>query len=128
MRNCREPPFVRARPMDSFSLARAAPWLEEIPMKTNVYFGLAAAALALTLQASSATARAVHSPIGNGCISFPHDKGRGYPVPCPEEGFGSRTPVTLPPDRHPPAGTSTGIPVRNGTARTIPPLNYFRPR
>jgi hypothetical protein len=96
-------------------------------MKTSLYFGLAAAALAITLQASTAKARVV--PFPNGCVSFPHGPGTsGYPVPCPENGFGSRTPVTLPSDRHPPAGKCTGIPIKNGTLPTIPPRNYFRPR
>jgi hypothetical protein len=46
----------------------------------------------------------------------------------PKKGFGDYTPVTLPPDRHPPSGTNTGIPVRTGARPTIPPPQYFRPR
>jgi hypothetical protein len=89
-------------------------------MKTNVYFGLVVAALAITLQASPATAR----PWGGG----PHS---GQPEKLwPENGFGSRTPVTLPRDRHPPAGKSMGIPVTKTPSSVL--INaqpkYFRPR
>ena len=42
------------------------------------------------------------------------------------KGFGDVIPVTLPADRRPPAGTSTGIPIRKETR--VPPLPYFRPR
>ena len=99
-------------------------------MKTNFYLGLAAAALAITLQASPALAKVIWGP--HGCISFPMfpESGPGYAVPCPENGFGSRTPVTLPPDRHPPAGKSTGIPVTKTPSSVL--INaqpkYFRPR
>lgn len=53
----------------------------------------------------------------------------------PKSGFGTEIPVTLPPDRHPPKGTDTGIPVRGGNGGPVfqpqrypiqPP--YFRPR
>ena len=85
-------------------------------MKTNVYLGLAVAALAITLQASSATARPGHGP--------------GQPQRPVEAGFGSRTPVTLPPDRHPPAEKSTGVPVTKAPSSVL--INaqpkYFRPR
>ena len=80
-------------------------------MKTNVYFGLAVAVLAITLQASPSQA-----------------KPRG--VGPQENGFGSRTPVTLPPDRHPPGGKSTGIPVTKTSSSVL--INaqpkYFRLR
>jgi len=46
----------------------------------------------------------------------------------PSKGFGDFTPVTLPPDRRTPAGTSTGIPIRIGAEPKIPPPQYFRPR
>ena len=91
-------------------------------MKTNFYLGLAAAALAITLQASPAMARV---PRG-GFPQTPHGPYHlGY-----ENGFGSNTPVTLPPDRHPPAGKSTGIPVTKTPSSVL--INaqpkYFRPR
>jgi hypothetical protein len=47
---------------------------------------------------------------------------------CPDEGFGSRTSVTLPPDRHPPAGKSSGIPIGKIARPEIPSLSYFRPK
>src|SRR5205823_5929448 len=47
-----------------------------------------------------------------------------------ENGFGSNTPVTLPPDRRPPPGKSTGIPVTKTPSSVL--INaqpkYFRPR
>ena len=52
----------------------------------------------------------------------------------PKSGFGTDTPVTLPPDRHHPLGTDTGIPVRSGTSSVFHPERYpiqppyFRPR
>ena len=46
----------------------------------------------------------------------------------PKKGFGSDIPVTLPADRRPPPGTSTGIAIGNRTLPTIPTQNYFRPR
>ena len=48
----------------------------------------------------------------------------------PKKGFGSDIPVTLPPDRHPPAGKSTGIPVTrtSSTVLTNAQPKYFRPR
>ena len=87
-------------------------------MKTNFYLGLAAAALAITLQTSTAMARV---PRG-GSSQPPHF---GY-----ENGFGSNTPVTLPPDRHPPAGKSTGIPVTKIPSSVLNNAQpkYFRPR
>ena len=100
-------------------------------MKTSVYFGLAFTALAITLQASSAMA----APGGHGgpgwCWGgFNPATGQAFRIPCPENGFGSRTPVTLPPDRHPPAGKSTGIPVTKTPSSVL--INaqpkYFRPR
>jgi hypothetical protein len=96
--------------------------IEETPMKTSVYFGLAVAALAITLQASPAMAWGDHHPGGLG-NKFWKELGE-------ENGFGSRTPVTLPPDRHPPAGKSMGIPVTrtpsSGLMNAQP--KYFRPR
>ena len=87
-------------------------------MKTNIYIGLAAAALAITLQASPAMARFVRP--GSGQPNW-HNT---------ENGFGSRTPVTLPPDRHPPAGKSTGIPVTRTPSNMLTNAQpkYFRPR
>jgi hypothetical protein len=86
-------------------------------MKTNLYIGLAAAALAITLQASPAMAGGTR--LG----------GLGNPF-AGENGFGSRTRVTLPPDRHPPAGKSMGIPVTKtpSSVLTNAQPNYFRPR
>ena len=86
-------------------------------MKTNLYIGLAAAALAITLQASPATAKGLRlGGVGN--------------IFSEENGFGSRTRVILPPDRHPPAGKSTGIPVTKTSSSVL--INaqpkYFRPR
>ena len=46
----------------------------------------------------------------------------------PKKGFGDYTPVTLLPNRRPPSGKSTGIPIRIGARPTIPPPQYFRPR
>ena len=87
-------------------------------MNTSVYFGLAFTALAITLQASCAMA----APRGGGFGQPPH---LGY-----ENGFGSNTPVTLPPDRHPPAGKSTGIPITKTPSSVL--INaqpkYFRPK
>jgi len=85
-------------------------------MKTSGCFGLAFTALAITLQASPAMAQRY----------MPRQPCWG----CLENGFGSRTPVTLPPDRHPPAGNSTGIPVTKTPSSVL--INaqptYFRPR
>ena len=47
---------------------------------------------------------------------------------CPEDGFGSRTPVTLPGDRHPPSGTNSGIPIGNVVRPEIPQPSHFRPK
>jgi hypothetical protein len=85
-------------------------------MKTSIRLAMGAAALTIILQASPAMA--------------------GPPAPCAhpwngactENGFGSRTPVTLPGDRHPPSGKDTGILIRGGARPTIPPPNYFRPK
>ena len=90
-------------------------------MTTNIYFGLAVTALAITLQASSAMAAPE-------CVNL---RKPPFQIPCPpENGFGSRTRVTLPPDRHPPAGKSTGIPVTKTPSSVL--INaqpkYFRPR
>jgi hypothetical protein len=52
----------------------------------------------------------------------------------PKSGFGTNTPVTLPPDRHVAKGTDTGIPVRGGAGPVFQPQRYpiqnqyFRPR
>jgi hypothetical protein len=103
-------------------------------MTTNIYFGLAAAALAITLQASSAMADPGGWGGGTGygrCYGERNSvTGQRLRIPCPENGFGSRTPVTLPPDRHPPAGKSTGIPVTKtpSSVLTNAQPKYFRPR
>ena len=104
-------------------------------MKTSVYFGLAAAALAITLQVSPAMADPggyYGGPAGYGrCFGERNSiTGQRFRIPCPENGFGSRTPVTLPPDRHPPAGKSTGIPVTKSPSSVLVNAqpNYFRPR
>ena len=94
-------------------------------MKTNVYFGLAVTALAITLQVSPAMACGTQNP-GGGPGRFGNNQGwRGV-----ENGFGSRTPVTLPPDRHPPAGKSTGIPITRTPSNVLTneQPKYFRPR
>ena len=98
-------------------------------MKTSGYFGLTFTALAITLQVSSAMA----DPGGGFWCPGPERcwcREAGHPIKCPENGFGSRTPVTLPPDRHPPAGKSTGIPVTKTPSSVL--INaqptYFRPR
>jgi hypothetical protein len=88
-------------------------------MKTSTRLAMGAAALAIILQASSAMAR----PPYGGC----HGAG-GWPTPCPENGFGSRTSVTLPADRPTPSGKNTGISIGNRTLPTIPTQDYFRPR
>ena len=60
-------------------------------------------------------------------------KGSGYQSD-PKSGFGTDTPVTLPPDRHRPQGIDTGIPVRGGAGPVFQPERYpiqnryFRPR
>jgi hypothetical protein len=48
----------------------------------------------------------------------------------PTKGFGDYTPVTLPPDRHPPAGKSTGIPVTRTPSSVLVNAQptFFRPR
>ena len=48
----------------------------------------------------------------------------------PTKGFGDFTAVTLPPDRRPPSGTSTGIPVTRTPSSALinAQPNYFRPR
>jgi hypothetical protein len=48
----------------------------------------------------------------------------------PSKGFGDYTPVTLPPDRRPPPGTSTGIPVTRTPSNVLTNAQpqYFRPR
>src|SRR5882762_8265453 len=107
--------------------------IEETPMKTNLHFGLAAAALAITLQASPAMADpgGYGGGTGHGCFGERSSiTGLRLRIPCPENGFGSRTPVTLPPDRHPPAGKSTGIPVTKTTSSVLTNAQpkYFRPR
>ena len=51
---------------------------------------------------------------------------RERPSAAQGKGFGDDIPVTLPADRRPPAGTSTGIPIRKETR--VPPLPYFRPK
>jgi hypothetical protein len=98
--------------------------IEETPMKTNVYFGLAITALAITLQASSATARGGGA---GGGFGQPH---RGPYFLGTEAGFGSRTPVTLPPDRHSLPGESTGIPVTKTPSSELVNAQpkHFRPR
>ena len=90
-------------------------------MKPTVQFGLALAALAITMQASPAMARFGGLFGGTGHGPTWHNS---------ENGFGSRTPVTLPADRHPPAGKSTGIPITKTPSSVL--INaqpkYFRPR
>jgi hypothetical protein len=115
----REPPPVRTRPIVSFwLLPHEHQRIEETPMKPNLYIGLAAAALAITfLQASPATAKGLRlGGFGN--------------IFSEENGFGSRTRVILPPDRHPPAGKSTGIPVTRTPSNVLTNAQpkYFRPR
>ncbi len=51
---------------------------------------------------------------------------RERPSAAQGKGFGDDLPVTLPADRRPPAGTSTGIPIQKETR--VPPLPYFRPK
>jgi hypothetical protein len=89
-------------------------------MKANLYFGLAVAAMAITLQAAPAIADLCYRPTG-----------RGLPrvIQC-AGGFGDYVPVTLPPDRHPPAGKSTGIPVTRTPSNVLTNARptYFRPR
>jgi hypothetical protein len=92
-------------------------------MKTGIRLAMGAAALAIILQASSAMAEA--SPVW--CLNSPN-KGPRHAVVCPENGFGSRTSVTLPADRPTPSGKNTGIAIGNRTLPTIPTQNYFRPR
>jgi hypothetical protein len=48
----------------------------------------------------------------------------------PSKGFGDYTPVTLPPDRHPPVGRSMGIPVTRTPSSVLVNAQpgYFRPR
>jgi len=89
-------------------------------MKTIACFGIAITALAITIQASPASAK----------VCYDHVTGKGYWC-APAQGFGSHDPVTLPPDRHVSKGTDTGIPVRSGTVfqpqrYPIQP-RYFRP-
>jgi hypothetical protein len=94
-------------------------------MKANLYFGLAAAALAITLQAAPAMAWGTQNP-GGGPGRFGNNQGwRGV-----ENGFGSRAPVTLPGDRRPPAGKSMGILVTKAPSNVLTNAQpkYFRPR
>ena len=93
-------------------------------MKTSIRLAMGAAALAIILQASSAMA----GPMRGGCFNESSVTGQRWRVPCPENGFGSRTSVTLPADRPTPSGKSTGIAIGNRTLPTIPTQSYFRPR
>lgn len=143
-------------------------------MKTSAYFGIAIAALAITVEASPANAflwgltadpscnedwpnwKKVADPVAYAiwtktCLdtsgtgsdenlgTSKQGSKRGQPsYSCgsdPKSGFGTDTPVTLPPDRHPPRGTDTGIFVRGGTGGPVLqpqryPIQpqYFRPR
>jgi hypothetical protein len=141
-------------------------------MKTSAYFGIAIAALTITVEASPANAflwgltesykcnedwptwKKVADPVAYAiwtktCLdtsgtgsdenlgTAKQGSKRGQPGygSDPKSGFGTDTPVTLPPDRHPPKGTNTGIPVRGGTGGPVfqperyPIHNqYFRPR
>lgn len=107
-------------------------------MKPTIHFGLAIGALAITL-ASPAMAGPGYGGgggyYGPRCWTAPDPSGFRRRIECPENGFGSRTPVTLPPDRQIPKGTDTGIPVRGGTGGPVLqptryPIqqHYFRPR
>jgi hypothetical protein len=103
-------------------------------MTPVIQFGLATAALAITFVATPALAGPYDGNPKYGPRCYSEQGGKRVRIPCPEAGFGSRTPVTLPPDRHRSAGTDTGIPVRFGAGLMIPSLNslspphYFRPR
>ena len=89
-------------------------------MRANACFGLALAALAIVALASPAMA--------DKCFGrAPGGNGQPYMFQC-AGGFGDRLAVTLPPDRHPAAGTNTGIAISKGAGPTIPPPMYFRPR
>jgi hypothetical protein len=104
------------RPMDSLQTS-AAPKMEETLMKANICFGLAVAALVTTVAAPA---------MADTCVRQTPMGGHRF-VQCPG-GFGDRLAVTLPPDRHPPSGTNTGIAIGNGAGPNIPPPMYFRPR
>lgn len=69
-------------------------------MKASVYLGMGLTALAITSLASPASAKYCRDPDTNTTRV------------CPPRGFGDDIPVTLPPDRHPPKGKDSGIPVR----------------
>jgi hypothetical protein len=93
-------------------------------MKTRIRLATGAAVFAIVLQASSAIA----NPMNGLCFNKSSVTGPRWPVPCPENGFGSRTPVTLPADRPAPAGKSIGFATGNRTLPTIPTQSYIRPR
>jgi hypothetical protein len=100
-------------------------------LATHVFYGGAATAMCVAMCAAIQHV----DPSGSGNpgenlgpakkASAPPSVGYGSD---PKKGFGDYTPVTLPPDRRPPSGTSTGIPTRTGARPTIPPPQYFRPR
>jgi len=103
-------------------------------MKPTIHFGLAVAALAIMLQASPAMADPYGGAYGPRCYGPPNATGYRQRIPCPENGFGSRTPVKLPADKKVPKGTDSGIPIRGGTGPVFQPqrypiqTHYFRPR
>ena len=94
---------------------------------------LFASALAIGLSSLPAKSDPARSDTGGG---FSYGIGRGPPSIQPEKkgsvgygsdankGFGDYHGVTLPPDRVPPAGTSTGIPIRSATHPAVPPPQY----
>ncbi len=85
-------------------------------MKLSPKLSLGTAAFAAVLSVTSPSLAAPCSYYG------------AYASKCPEDGFGSRTPVHLPPDKQPGAGKDTGLPVANIPGPHIPSPAYFRPR
>jgi hypothetical protein len=91
--------------------------LQEIVMKTRIRFAIGATALTAILSAATPS---LAQPPQPSLWCYYHS--------CPEDGFGSRTPVTLPADHKPHAGKDSGIPIANKARPEIPQLGYFRPK
>ena len=84
-------------------------------MKTSIRLAIGATVLTAILSAATSSMAQRYQ---GGC----------YYAGCPEDGFGSRTPVKLPGDRHPPSGTNSGVPIGNVVRPAIPEPSYFRPK
>ena len=89
-------------------------------MKTSIQLAIGAVALTTVLLSASPSVAQPPQRQQPSAWCYYHS--------CPEDGFGSRTPVTLPGDRHPRSGTNSGIPIGNVVRPAIPGPSYFRPR